>query len=254
MRQLRRKLSLAGMVLAVTLIVPVAAHAIFGTMPVIDWTAVARIGEQIGVSRDMLNTLGLYFQQYNLINEGVQEGVALARGRQLRGIMNQVVGSEFPQFQQLQSDFRNVLVDPSTIRHDIEDSYGTVSGNFPLSRKKRFDAADATATLGLFDASRMELVSEQEEFDANDIEARAAAASPGGAAKLSAAANGALLRSQAYNQRLLARLMRLQALSIARENSVEKEQEQIRQEQLNAVSGMLGGMQLSYGIGDKVGR
>jgi hypothetical protein len=254
MRQLRRRLSLAGMVLAVTLIVPVAAHAILGTMPVIDWTAVARIGEQIGVSRDMLNTLGLYVQQYNRINEGVQEGVALARGRQLRGIMNQVVGSEFPQFQQLQSDFRNVLVDPSTIRHDIEDSYGTVSGNFPLSRKKRFDAADATATLGLFDASRMELVSEQEEFDANDIEARAAAASPGGAAKLSAAANGALLRSQAYNQRLLARLMRLQALSIARENSVEKEQEQIRQEQLNAVSGMLGGMQLSYGIGDRIGR
>src|SRR5437879_9535331 len=110
MRQLRRTLSLAGMVLAATLGVPVAAHAIFGTMPVIDWTAVARIGEQIGVSRDMLNTLGLYVQQYNRINEGVQEGVALARGRQLRGIMNQVVGSEFPEFQQLQNDFRNVLI------------------------------------------------------------------------------------------------------------------------------------------------
>lgn len=254
MRQLRRKLTLASIVLAMTLIVPVAAHAFFGTMPVIDWTAVARIGEQIGVSRDTLNTLGLYVEQYNRINAGVQDGVALARGRQLRGILNQTVGSEFPQFQQLQSDFRNVLVDPSTIRHDIEDSYGTATGNFPLSRKKRIDATDATATLGLFDASRMELVSEREELDANDIESRAALSSPGGAAKLSAAANGALLRSQAYNQRLLARLMRLQALSIARENSIEKEQEQIRQEQLNAVSGMLGGMQLSYGIGDRVGR
>lgn len=254
MRQLRRKLALVGMVLAMTLIVPVAAHAIFGTMPVIDWTAVARIGEQIGVSRDMLNTLGLYVQQYNRINAGVHEGVELARGRQLRGLLNQAVGSEFPQFQQLQSDFRNVLVDPSTLRHDIEDSYGSVTGNFPVSRKKRIDAADATATVGLFDASRMELVSEQEELDANEIETRAALASPGGAAKLSAAANGALLRSQAYNQRLLARLMRLQALSIARENSIEKEQEQIRQDQVTAVTNMLGSMQLSYGIGDRAGR
>src|SRR5437016_13402823 len=98
----------------------------------------------------------------------------------------------------------------------------------------------------------MELVSEQEEFDANDIEARAAAASPGGAAKLSAAANGALLRSQAYNQRLLARMMRLQALSIARENSMEKEQEQTRQDQVSAVANTVGSMQLSYGLGDRV--
>jgi hypothetical protein len=240
-------------VLAASIVlIPAAAHAIFGTMPVIDWTAVARIGEQIGVSRDTLNTLGLYVQQYNRINYGVQEGVALARGRQLRGVLNQVVGSEFPEFQQLQRDFRNVVVDPSMIRQDIEISYGTTSGNFPLIRKKRFDAADATATLGLFDASRMELVSEQEELDANDIEARAAAASPSGAAKLSAAANGALLRSQAYNQRLLARLMRLQALSIARENSIEKEQEQVRQDQVNTVASMVGSMQLSYGIGDRV--
>lgn len=252
MRQLRRKVFPATVVLAAALLLPVAAHAIFGTMPVIDWTAVARIGEQIGVSRDTLNTLGLYVQQYNRINAGVQEGVTLARGRQLRGIMNDAVSSEFPQFQQLQSDFRNVLIDPSTIRHDIEDSYGVVTGDFPLERKKRFDAADATATLGLFDASRMELVSEQEELDANDIEARAAVASPSGAAKLSAAANGALLRSQAYNQRLMARLMRLQALSIARENSIEKEQEQSRQDQVTAVTTMLGGMQLSYGIGDRV--
>lgn len=252
MRQLRRKLIPVTVVLATALLLPVAAHAIFGTMPVIDWTAVARIGEQIGVSRDTLNTLGLYVQQYNRINAGVQEGVALARGRQLRGILNETVSSEFPQFQQLQSDFRNVLVDPLSIRHDIEDSYGVVTGDFPVERKKRFDAADATATLGLFDASRMELVSAQEELDANDIESRAAVASPTGAAKLSAAANGALLRSQAYNQRLLARLMRLQALSIARENSIEKEQEQSRQDQVAAVTNMLGGMQLSYGIGDRV--
>ncbi len=252
MRQRRRKLVPVTVALATALILPVAAHAIFGTMPVIDWTAIARIGEQIGVSRDMLNTLGLYVQQYNRINAGVHEGVALARGRQLRGILNDTVSSEFPQFQQLQSDFRNVLIDPSTIRHDIEDSYGVVTGDFPLERKKRFDAADATATLGLFDASRMELVSEQEELDANDIETRAAAASPSGAAKLSAAANGALLRSQAYNQRLLARLMRLQALSIARENSIEKEQEQSRQDQVTAVTNMLGGMQLSLGIGERV--
>jgi hypothetical protein len=252
MRQLRRKLIPVSIALATALLLPVAAHAIFGTMPVIDWTAVARIGEQIGVSRDTLNTLGLYVQQYNRINAGVQEGVALARGRQLRGILNDTVSSEFPQFQQLQYDFRNVLVNPSTIRHDIEDSYGVVTGDFPLERKKRFDAADATATLGLFDASRMELVSEQEELDANDIESRAAVASPSGAAKLSAAANGALLRSQAYNQRLLARLMRLQALSISRENSIEKEQEQSRQDQVAAVTTMLGGMQLSYGIGERV--
>ena len=252
MRQLRRKLVPVTVVLATALILPVTAHAIFGTMPVIDWTAIARIGEQIGVSRDTLNTLGLYVQQYNRINAGVQEGVALARGRQLRGILNATVSSEFPQFEQLQSDFRNVLVDPATIRHDIEDSYGVVTGDFPLERKKRFDAADATATLGLFDASRMEVVSEQEELDASDIESRAAIASPSGAAKLSAAANGALLRSQAYNQRLLARLMRLQALSVARENSIEKEQEQSRQDQVAAVTNMLGGMQLSYGIGERV--
>ena len=252
MQQLRRRFAFASVLLAATLFIPVAAHAIFGTMPVIDWTAIARIGEQIGVSRDTLNTLGVYVQQYNRINYGVQDGVALIRGHQLRGVLNQVVGSEFPEFQQLQRDIRSVAIDPSLIRQDLESSYGVTSGNFPLIRKKRIDSADATATLGLFDASRMELVSEQEELDADDIEARAADASPGGAAKLSAAANGALLRSQAYNQRLLARLMRMQALSIARENSIEKEQEQTRQDQANAVAGMVGSMQLSYGIGDKV--
>lgn len=252
MQQLRRRFAFASVLLAATLFIPVAAHAIFGTMPVIDWTAIARIGEQIGVSRDTLTTLGVYVQQYNRMNYGVQEGVALIRGRQLRGVLNQVVGSEFPEFQQLQRDIRSVAIDPSLIRQDLESSYGVTSGNFPLIRKKRIDSADATATLGLFDASRMELVSEQEELDADDIEARAADASPGGAAKLSAAANGALLRSQAYNQRLLARLMGMQALSIARENSIEKEQEQTRQDQANAVAGMVGSMQLSYGIGDKV--
>jgi hypothetical protein len=252
MRRLRKGILLAS-VLAVSIVfIPVAAHAIFGTMPVIDWTAVARIGEQVGVSRDTLNTLGLYVQQYNRINAGVQEGVALVRGRNFQGLLNQAVGSQFPEFQELQRDFRDVFVDPSMIRQDIEDSYGITSGNFPLIRKKRIDAADATATMGLFDASRMELVSEQEELDANDIETRAAAASPGGAAKLSAAADGALLRSQAYNQRLLARLMRLQALTIARENSIEKEQEQSRQDQVTAVTNMVGSMQLSYGIGDRV--
>src|SRR5947209_13222613 len=127
MRQFRRKMAFPGVLLATMLLVPVTAHAIFGTMPVIDWTAVVRIGEQIVVSRDTLNTLGLYVQQYNRINYGVQEGVALARGRQLRGLLNQVVGSEFPEFQQLQRDFRNIVVDPSMIRQDIEISYGATS-------------------------------------------------------------------------------------------------------------------------------
>lgn len=250
MRQLHRKSTIAVM-LAFLLLVPIAAHAIFGTMPVIDWTAVVRIGHQIGISQETLNTLGLYVQQYNRINSGVQEGIALVRGRHLLGVLHRVVGSQFPEFQQLQRDFRNVLVDPSAVRGDLEQTYGvTPAADFPLIRKKRIDAADATATLGLFDASRMELVSEQEETDADDIEARAANASPGGAAKLTAAANGALLRSQAYDHRLLARLMRLQALSIARENSVEKEQEQIRQDQVNTISTLVGSMQLSYGIGD----
>ena len=253
MRLLLRKPAIVSLFIASVLLLPMTAYAIFGTMPVIDWTAVARIGQQIGISQDTLNTLGLYVQQYNHINAGVQEGVALVRGRQLQGLLNQVVGSQFPEFQQLQRDFRNVLVDPSTIRGDLEQTYGVIPDtNIPLIIKKRIDAADATATLGLLDASRMELVSEQEETDADDIEARAANASPGGAAKLTAAANGALLRSQAYDHRLLGRLMRLQALSIARTNSIEKEQEQVRQAQLSTVANMMGSMQLSYGIGDRV--
>jgi len=236
------------------LLAPVAAHALFGTLPVVDWAAIARIGKQIGVSEDTLGALKGYVERYNRINEGVHQGIALARGRRLQGVLGHVVGSEFSEFQQLQRDFRSVLVDPSTLRQDIEDSYGSAAGNFPLSRKKRIDAADASATLGLLDASRMEAVAQQEELDAGDIETRAAAASPSGAAKLSAAADGALLRSQAYDHRLLARLMRLQALTIARENSMEKEQEQIRQEQLNTVSNMVGSMRLSYGIGDGANR
>ena len=246
--------SIIALLMASVLFVPLAAHAFFGTMPVVDWTAIVRIGQQIGISQETLNTLGLYVQQYNRINAGVQEGIVLVRGRQLQGLLTQVVGSQFPEFQQLQRDFRNVLVDPATVRGDLELTYGVIpSADFPLIRKRRIDAADATATLGLFDASRMELVSEQEETDADDIEVRAENASPGGAAKLAAAANGALLRSQAYDHRLLARLMRLQALSIARENSMEKEQEQVRQAQLSTVSGMVGSMQLSYGIGDRMG-
>ena len=252
---LRRTKLFTCLIAASLLLIPMTAHAIFATMPVIDWTAIARIGQQIGISQQTLNTLGMYIQEYNRVNAGVQEGVALVRGRQLQGVLNQVVGSQFPEFQQLQRDFRNILVDPSIVRGDLEQTYGVIpTADFPLIRKKRIDAADATATMGLFDASRMEVVSEQEEMDAGDIEARAANASPGGAAKLAAAANGALLRSQAYDHRLLARLMRLQALSIARDNSLEKEQEQIRQAQLSTVSSMVGSMQLSYGLGDKVGQ
>jgi hypothetical protein len=251
MQRHHKKLVVVGVMLALAVLVPSAAHAFFGTIPVIDWTTVVRIGQQIGISQGTLNTLGLYVQQYNRINSGVQDGIALERGRQLQGLLTQSVGSRSPEFQQLQRDFSNVQIDPSTIRQDLEGSYGATSGNLPTSRMKRIDAADATATMGLLDASRMELVSEQEELDAGDIEARAVNASPGGAAKLAAAANGALLRSQAYDQRLLARQMRLQALAIARENSIEKEQEQIRQDQLSAVSSMVGGMQLSYGIGDR---
>src|SRR5579883_532400 len=255
MRQLRKKPVIFVLAAMLALLVPVTAHAFIGTMPVIDWTAVVRIGRQIGISQETLNTLGLYVQQYNRINAGVQEGIRLSRGRQLQGVLNQIVGSQFPQFQQLQRDFNGVLADPSILRGDLELAYGaTPSADFPIGRKKRMDAADATATLGLHDASRAELVSQQDELDADDIESRAALASPGGAAKLSAAADGAMLRSQAYDQRLLARLMRLQALNIARDNSLEKEQEQVRQAQLTTVSNMVGGMRLSYGIGDKVGQ
>ena len=255
MRQRSRKFVVLSVAIAIALLVPVSARAFIGTMPVIDWTAVVRIGRQIGISQETLNTLGLYVQQYNRINAGVQEGIRLSRGRQLQGVLNQVVGSQFPQFQQLQRDFNGVLADPATLRGDLELAYGaTPSADFPIGRKKRMDAADATATLGLLDASRAELVSQQEELDADDIESRAGVASPGGAAKLSAAANGAMLRSQAYDQRLLARLMRLQALNIARENSIEKEQEQIRQDQVTAVSNLVRAMQLSYGIGDRRGQ
>jgi hypothetical protein len=251
MRQHSKKFVVLSLTAALGLLVPVTARAFFGTMPVIDWTAVARIGRQVGISQETLNTLGLYVQQYNRINAGVQEGIRLVRGRQLQGILDQAVGSEFPQFQQLQRDFRSVLIDSSVLRGDLEVTYGAIpSADFPVIRKQRIDAADATATLGLLEASRAETVSQQEELDANDIESRAALASPGGAAKLSAAANGAMLRSQAYDQRLLARLMRLQALNIARENSIEKEQEQTREDQVTAVSNLVGNMKLSYGLGD----
>ena len=183
MRQHSRRFAVLSLATAIGLLVPVTAHAFIGTMPVIDWTAVVRIGRQIGISQETLNTLGLYVQQYNRFNAGVQEGVRLVRGRQLQGILNQVVGSQFPQFQQLQRDFNGVLVDPSILRGDLELTYGsTPSTDFPISRKKRMDAADATATLGLLEASRAEMVSQQEELDADDIESRAGMASPGGAA------------------------------------------------------------------------
>src|ERR1700741_4653751 len=251
MRQHSTRFLVLSLAIVIGLLLPVTARAFIGTMPVIDWTAVVRIGRQIGISQETLNTLGLYAQQYNRINAGVQEGIRLVRGRQLRGVLGQVVGSEFPQFAQLQRDFRSVLIDPSALRGDLEQTYGSVPpADFPVIRKKRMDAADSTATLGLLEASRAEMISQQEELDADDIESRAALSSPGGAAKLSAAANGAMLRSQAYDQRLLARLMRLQALNIARENSLEQEQEQVRQAQLTTVSNMVGGMRLSYGIGD----
>src|SRR5690348_2917808 len=254
MRLHSKRFVILSLATALGLLLPITGQAFIGTMPVIDWTAVVRIGKQIGISQDTLNTLGLYVQQYNRVNAGTQEGIGLVRGRQLQGILNQGVGSEFPQFQQLQRDFTTAMIDPSTLRGDLEESYGAIpSTDFPISRKKRMDSADATATLGLLESSRAELISQQEESDAGDIESRAAVASPGGAAKLSAAANGAMLRSQAYDQRLLARMMRLEALNIARENSIEKEGEQSRVDQVNAVSNLVGSMQLSYGIGDGVG-
>ena len=119
MRQHSRRFVVLSVTIVIGLLVPVTAHAFIGTMPVIDWTAVVRIGRQIGISQETLNTLGLYVQQYNRINAGVQEGVRLVRGRQLQGILNQVVGSEFPQFQQLQRDLNSVLVDPSSVRGDL---------------------------------------------------------------------------------------------------------------------------------------
>ncbi len=255
MRRRLRKFAVGSLMAAWLLLIPMAAHGFFGPLPVIDWTAILRFGEEIGISQQALDTLGLYYQEYTQINAGIQQGIALVRGRQLQGLLNQIVGSQFSQFQQLQRDFRNPYIDPATVRGDVEQTYGNMpQADFPLIRQMRIDAADATATLGLFDASRMELVAEQEESDADDIEAQAADASPGGAAKLTAAANGALLRSQAYDHRLLARLMRLQALSIARENSVEKEQEQSREDQVSTVSSLVGSMQLSYGIGDSEGQ
>lgn len=248
----RRKLTLISLTLGALVIAPLMARALFGVIPVVDWDALVRLGHEIGLSQSTLNTLSGYVNQYNRINAGVQEGIALTRGRNLQGLMGQIVGSELPQFQQLQRDFRNVLVDPRTLRSDLEGTYGNVVENAPLPDQQRIDAADATATMGLFDASRVESVAEQEELDADDLQGRAAEASPGGAEKLTAAASGALLRSEAYNQRLLAGLMRLQALALARKNSVDKEREQIRQQQLTTVSGLMGGMALSYGIGDQV--
>src|SRR5690348_11944084 len=113
MRTHSRKFRIFGLTAVLVLLVPVTARAFFGTVPVIDWTAIIRIGQEIGISRGTLNTLGLYVQQYNDINAGVQNGIRLVRGRELEGILNQSVGSDFPQFQQLQHDFNSTLVNPS---------------------------------------------------------------------------------------------------------------------------------------------
>src|SRR5260370_15786690 len=171
MRQHSKKAAVLTLIAALALLVPVTAHAFIGAMPVIDWTAVVRIGQQIGISQDTLNTLGLYVQQYNRVNAGTQEGVGLVRGRRLQGILNQAVGSEFPQFQQLQRDFTTTSVDPSTLRGDLEGTYGPVpSADFPISRKKKMDPADATTTQWLPEASRAETDSLQEELYCADSE------------------------------------------------------------------------------------
>src|ERR1700747_3443873 len=103
-----KKLVISVLMLTFGVLMPSVAHAFFGTIPVIDWTTVVRIGQQIGISQGTLNTLGLYVQQYNRINSGVQDGITLERGRQLQGILVQTVGSQTPEFQQLQRDFDNV--------------------------------------------------------------------------------------------------------------------------------------------------
>ena len=71
MRLRRTKLFVCA-IAASLILAPITAHAIFGTMPVIDWTAIARIGQQIGISQQTLSTLGLYVQEYNRVNAGVQ--------------------------------------------------------------------------------------------------------------------------------------------------------------------------------------
>ena len=58
MRQHSRKFVVLSVAIAIGLLVPVSARAFIGTMPVIDWTAVVRIGRQIGISQETLNTLG----------------------------------------------------------------------------------------------------------------------------------------------------------------------------------------------------
>src|SRR5439155_5040664 len=57
----------------------------------------------------------------------------------------------------------DLLIDPSTLRGDLEQTYGSVPlADFPVIRKKRMDAADSTATLGLLEASRAEMVRSEE--------------------------------------------------------------------------------------------
>src|SRR5260370_17081644 len=141
MRQHSKKAAVLTLIATVALLVPVTARAFIGTMPVIDWTAVVRIGQQIGISQNTLNTLGLYVQQYNRVNAGTQEGIGLVRGRQLQGILNQGVGSEFPQFHQLHRDFTTATVDPSTLRGDLEETSGALPPtNFHITRHTRIDS------------------------------------------------------------------------------------------------------------------
>src|SRR5260370_16637305 len=98
MRQHSKKAGVLTLIATLASLVPVTARAFIGTMPVFDWTAVVRISQQIGISRDTLNTLGLYVQQYNRVNAGTQEAVALARAKQLQHILHPSSRTDFPQF------------------------------------------------------------------------------------------------------------------------------------------------------------
>src|ERR1700747_1095313 len=96
-----KKLVISVLMLTFGVLMPSVAHAFFGTIPVIDWTTVVRIGQQIGISKGTLNTLGLYVQQYNRINSGVQDGIALERGRHLEGLLTESVGSRSGEFKHI---------------------------------------------------------------------------------------------------------------------------------------------------------
>ncbi|HEU5401016.1 MAG TPA: hypothetical protein VFU86_06640, partial [Terriglobales bacterium] len=65
MRLRHKKSAILVVAAAFILFVPLTARAFIGTVPVIDWTAIVRIGQEIGISKGTLNTLGLYVQQYS---------------------------------------------------------------------------------------------------------------------------------------------------------------------------------------------